>query len=278
MLIAQITDSHLVPKGTHWKNEPETEIASRLSRAIDCLNSLNPRPDVAIFTGDAVDEGDLESYQYFRELTESLKIPFFVVPGNHDDREVMRKSFSDLLYMPKQGFLHYSIEDFPVRLIGLDTVVEGKDYGQLCEERLSWLEETLENRHKKPTLIFMHHPPIKVGAKAFDTKYTCYFTSGFEDLIRKDDSILGIVAGHYHHLCASAFGGKSCFIAPSLAPTHYFAHPDDDEPTALELDDPAVTLHKWLGGNAMSTHVVRLKPNLHRIGWKNLSSKQSFIV
>jgi 3',5'-cyclic-AMP phosphodiesterase len=80
MLIAQITDSHIVPKGAHWKNEPETEIASRLSQAIDFLNSLNPRPDVVIFTGDAVDEG------HFRELIEPLKIPLFVIPGNHDDR------------------------------------------------------------------------------------------------------------------------------------------------------------------------------------------------
>ncbi len=268
MLIAQITDSHIVPKGTHWKNEPETEIASRLSRAIDFLNSLNPRPDVVIFTGDAVDEGDLKSYQHFRELIEPLKIPLFVIPGNHDDREIMRKSFSDLFYMPKLGFLHYAIEDFPIRLIGLDTLLEGEDYGQFCEQRLSWLEKTLESAHKKATLIFMHHPPIKVGKKAFDTKYTCYLVPGFENLIRKDDSVLGIVAGHYHHLCASAFGGKPCFVAPSLAPTHYFAHPDDDDPTALELDDPAITLHKWLGGNAVSTHVVRIKPSYRRIGLK----------
>jgi 3',5'-cyclic-AMP phosphodiesterase len=170
--------------------------------------------------------------------------------------------------MPKLGFLHYAIEDFSIRLIGLDTLVEGEDYGQFCEQRLSWLEKTLESAHKKATLIFMHHPPIKVGAKAFDTKYTCYSVPGFEDLIRKDDSVLGIVAGHYHHLCASAFGGKSCFVAPSLAPTHYFAHPDDDDPTALELDDPAITLHKWLGDNAVSTHVVRIKPSYRRISLK----------
>lgn len=118
MLIAQITDSHIVPKGTHWKNEPETEIASRLSRAIDFLNSLNPRPDVVIFTGDAVDEGDLKSYQYFRELIEPLKIPLFVIPGNHDDREIMRESFPissicqslDFFIMQSRIFLSDSLD------------------------------------------------------------------------------------------------------------------------------------------------------------------------
>lgn len=268
MLIAQITDSHIVPKGTHWQNEPETEIASRLSRTIDFLNNLNPRPDVVIFTGDAVDQGCLESYHHFRELIEPLQIPLFVIPGNHDDREMMRTSFSDHLYMPKLGFLHFVVDDFPVRLIGLDTLVEGEDYGRFCEQRLSWLEKSLGSEHKKPTLIFMHHPPVKLGAKVFDTKYNCYLAPGFEDLIRKEDSILGIVAGHYHHLCASAFGGKSCFVAPSTAPTHYFAHPDDEDPVALELDDPAITLHKWLGGDAMSTHVIRIKPSYRRIDLK----------
>jgi len=84
----------------------------------------------------------------------------------------MRKSFSDLfyMYMPKLGFLLYAIEDFPIRLIELDPIVEGEDYSQLCEQRLSWLEKTLESDYKKATLIFMHHPPIKVEAKAFGTK------------------------------------------------------------------------------------------------------------
>jgi len=39
MLIAQITDAHIVPKGTHWKGEPATEIPDRLTRAVACLNS-----------------------------------------------------------------------------------------------------------------------------------------------------------------------------------------------------------------------------------------------
>lgn len=118
---------------------------------------------------------------------------------------------------------------------------------------------------QKPAILFMHHPPVKVGAKAFDTEYSCRIEPAFEELVKKSPSLIGIAAGHYHHLCVSGFGGKPCFLAPSLAPTHYFAHPDDPEPVALELDDPAVTLHRWLGGGAVSTHVVRLKDDPRRI-------------
>jgi 3',5'-cyclic AMP phosphodiesterase CpdA len=265
MLIAQITDSHIVPPGTHWKNEPRADTAGRLSRAVAFLNGLQPRPDVVLFTGDAVERGDGASYQFFRELVRPLQMPLFVTPGNHDDREEMRKCFADQSYMPFRGRLNYSIEQFPVRLIGLDTHVEGEDYGKVCEERLSWLEETLRKDPAKPSLLFMHHPPAKVGVKAFDANYACFVAPGFEELIRKSDSLLGIVAGHYHILCASTVGGKGCFLAPSLAPYPYFAHPDDPRPAALELDDPAVTLHSYLGGSSLATHVVRLKDDYKRV-------------
>jgi len=265
MLIAQITDSHVVPKGTHWKGEPSTETAARLSRAIAYLNGLHPRPDAVLFSGDAADKGDGESYRYFRELVQPLQIPLYVIPGNHDNREEMRKHFNDHPYIPAQGLFNYAVEDFPVRLIGLDTHVAGEDFGCVSAESVSWLEETLGKVPDKPSLLFMHHPPVKVGAKIFDSKYNCFCDPAFEKLLRKSGSCLGIAAGHYHYLCASSFGGKSCFVAPSLAPAHYFAHPDDTDPDALELDDPAVTLHRWLGGGALATHVVRLKEDLRRI-------------
>jgi hypothetical protein len=120
----------------------------------------------------------------------------------------------------------------------------------------------------------MHHPPAKTGTKLFDS-ITCLFSPQFEQLISKQNNLLGIVAGHYHHLCVTTFGGKSCFMAPSVAPTHYFANPqDDDDVTALELEDPAITLHKWHGKNVMTSHVLRLKEHHNRINWKAIKNKK----
>ncbi len=265
MLIAQITDSHIVPKGSHWEDHPSTEIDLRLSRAIAFLKDLTPRPDAVIVTGDIVDAGDGESYRYFRELIRPLSIPLYVIPGNHDVRDEMRRNFIDHSYLPAQGLLNYAIEDFPVRLIGLDTHVEGEDFGSVSEETVLWLDATLQKVPQKPALLFMHHPPAKVGAKVFDEQYICRCDPRFEGLVRKTESLLGIVAGHYHHLFVSSFGGKPCFTAPSLAPTHYVVHPDDPRPIALELDDPAISLHRWMGGDAFGTHVFRLKEDYRRI-------------
>lgn len=273
MLIAQISDTHIVSKQKHWLGEPLTEIDRRLSRVIDYLNSLDPAPDVVLLTGDLTEEGDASAYRYFRELISSLKIPLYVIPGNHDLREEMRTAFINESYMPRQGFIHYAVDDYPVRLIGLDTLVEGEDYGYLCEERLFWLEQTLRAVLEKPTLIFMHHPPAKTGSKVFDNMI-CLASPKFEKLMMENKHFLGIIAGHYHHLCVSSFGSKLCFIAPSVAPVHHIAHPTDDHVTALELEDPAVTLHLYQEGNALISHMKRIKGKYERIDWKIIQQRQ----
>ncbi len=272
MLIAQITDAHIVEKNKHWLSEPATATAERLSRVIDYINALNPLPDVVFFTGDATDEGTQEAYYYFFELMAPLKVPLYVLPGNHDRREQMRKTFAHTGYVSASGFIHYAINHYPVRLIALDTHVEGEGYGHLCEERFHWLQKTLDEESDKPTLIFMHHPPVMVGSKVFD-RIACSIPSSFEDFIREKNNVIGILAGHYHHLCVASFGGKVCFIAPSVAPVHHFAHPQDEQMTAIELEDPAVTLHRWQNGRLVS-HVMRIKEKYHRIDWAMIQKKR----
>lgn len=264
MLIAQITDSHIVEKGQHWLSDPATATQERLARVVAYVNALTPQPDVVLMTGDVTEEGTEGSYRHCRELVDTLKAPLFVIPGNHDRRQQMRTAFSNHLYMPTQGYIHYAIEGFPLRLIALDTLVEGEDYGCICEERLAWVKETLCQDVQKPTIIFMHHPPVKTGNKLFDG-IICFAHPGFEQLIRDTPNVIGIFTGHYHHLCVTTYGGKPCFLAPSIAPVHYFVNPQqDDLPTAVQLDDPAVTLHRWHEGNVIISHVNLVKDNYDR--------------
>lgn len=268
MLIAQITDTHIVDKNGHWLSVPSTKTSERLARVVSYINELQHRPDVVLLTGDVSDTGTQASYLHIKELLEPLKTPLYVIPGNHDCRQEMRKAFFSESYMPAEGFIHYTIDTYPVRLIGLDTHVSGEDFGQLCEERLGYLHQAISKKDKKPSLIFMHHPPAKTGNKLFDL-INCKTTLQFEKLIGQQDNLLGIVTGHYHHLCVTSCQGRLCFIAPSVAPVHYFANPEeDDHVTALELEDPAITFHQWHGGNVMTSQVVRLKEQNHRIDWE----------
>lgn len=268
MLIVQITDTHLVPEGQHWFGDSKTQTDKRLNRVIAYINQMNPLPDLVVLTGDATDEGSLESYAHLKKQLSCLKTPIYLIPGNHDHRENMKRVFNHQRGM-QANFINYTVELDPVRLIFLDTHVPGQSYGTLCKDRLEWLEKTLAKSHDHPSLIFMHHPPAKTGTKIFD-EILCKTSSAFEELVRNQKNLLGLFTGHYHHFCLTTFGNKTCFMAPSVAPVHYFAHPLDDHVTALELSDPAITIHRWEKESGIRSQIVFVKDQLTRIDWKQL--------
>ena len=84
-------------------------------------------------------------------LAEHLhEVPIHVIPGNHDRREVLLR---ELPGVPSyEGFVCYAVDDLPVRLVMLDTVVPGAGHGTLCDERLAWLDRTLAAAPEKPTM------------------------------------------------------------------------------------------------------------------------------
>ena len=59
-------------------------------------------------------------------LLAPLPMPVYVIPGNHDARDPLRRVFGIDGYLPREGpYLHYVVEHYPVRLVGLDTLVPG---------------------------------------------------------------------------------------------------------------------------------------------------------
>lgn len=270
MLIAQITDTHIVPKGREWKSLPETRVAARLRLVVDHLNDLDPKPDVVLLTGDAIDDGGQETYDHLKEILNPLSMPLYVIPGNHDDREAMRAAFHKGSYMPHKGFIHYVIDSHAVRLIALDTVVPGKIHGLLCQQRVDWLAHTLQKNTGKPTLIFMHHPVIKVGQKVVDHD-NCFTPDRFEDIIRAFPNIIGIIAGHNHRPFMRLFGETLCFTAPSVAPQfHCFEEGNDNYSIALDITQPSFTLHKWAGGFHLVSEIVQAVQPEERLCRKKL--------
>jgi len=91
MIIAQISDTHITHIGGRADREYET--ALHLQRAVAHLNRLPALPDVVLITGDCVDNGSEEEYERLQDLLRPLRMPVYVIPGNHDDRVHMRRMF-----------------------------------------------------------------------------------------------------------------------------------------------------------------------------------------
>jgi 3',5'-cyclic AMP phosphodiesterase CpdA len=253
MLIAQISDTHVSTPGS--RNDRVFRTAEHLARAVDHLNRLRPRPDLVLATGDLVEAGGIDEYERLREILARLAVPLFLIPGNHDDRENLVKVFAHHAYLPRDGaFIQYAVEDWPVRLVALDTLVPGESGGRLCSGRVAWLEARLAEAPDRPTLIFMHHPPFATGIAAMDEMGL----DGVEALaavIRRHPQVERIACGHLHRTIVRRFAGTVASTSPATA--HQIAL---DLPPATRLavamEPPACTLHLWLeGGEGLVSHV-----------------------
>ncbi len=251
MLIAQISDMHVKAPGALLYRRIDT--AGYLERAVAHIMRLDPRPDIVLATGDLVDGGKPEEYAFLRELLAPLSMPVFMIPGNHDSRDAMRSAFPDHAYLPRAGYLQYVIDDLPVRLIALDTLVDGKPYGELCDERLSWLDARL-GENSKPTLLFMHHPPFDCGIAAFDGAKLNIGGARFADVVRQYGHVERVMCGHVHRPIQVRWAGTMASIAPGTA---HQATLDLREGARLSMtmEPPGLALHQWRPGSGLVTHV-----------------------
>lgn len=214
MIIAQISDLHLRTDGRLLKGKIDTLAA--LNAAIEHLNAFTPRPDLVLATGDLVNKAHRQDYQVMAQHFDRLEMPVYVIPGNHDDRHMMAQNFAKHGYLPGDGpFLQYTLEDYPLRLVGLDTKRDGHDGGQMCDQRLLWLEQTLSAAPARPTLIFMHHPPFFSGIGFMD-KRKFVNANKLEAIVKRHTQVVGVVCGHSHRPISVAWGGTIACVAPSL--------------------------------------------------------------
>lgn len=243
MIIAQITDLHILPKGKLAYGRVDT--ASMLRAAIAHLNRLHPAPELVLITGDVADHGDPLAYAHCRELLAGLPAPFHVIPGNHDRRDEFRRAFADQPYLPGSGFIQYAVEDHPVRLVAIDSQIPGQTHGRLCEEQLTWLDETLGQRPDAPTIVMMHHAPFRTGLPHFDG-VSLERPETLEAVVRRHPQVERIVCGHVHRPTQIRFGGTIASACPGTA--HQVTldlQPDTEE--SFSLDPPGFQLHRWNG-------------------------------
>jgi len=252
MLIVQLSDMHIRAEGQLLYDRIDT--AAYLERAVAHVLTLDPRPDVVIMTGDLVEAGKPEEYARLRRVIAPLSMPVYVIPGNHDARDALRAAFADKGYFPAAGFLQYTVEDGPVRLIALDTLVEGKPHGALGEEQLTWLEARLEEQPQRPTMLLMHHPPFDCGIETFDRSRLKEGDGRLAELVRRHGNVERAACGHVHRPIQVRWAGTMASIAPSTA---HQATLDLHEHSALTMmmEPPAIAVHQWRPGTGLVTHV-----------------------
>jgi len=134
---------------------------ARIVAAVDYINRHHATAAGCVISGDLVNRGGERDYAELARILAALRIPVFPMVGNHDNRELLREHFS-LPANAMSDFVQYQWDVGDHSILCLDTQHEGSDAGAFCVTRADWLDATL-SKTTRPTLIFMHHPPLPLG-------------------------------------------------------------------------------------------------------------------
>jgi 3',5'-cyclic-AMP phosphodiesterase len=212
-------------------------------------------PDAVLVSGDLVTHAGAREYERVRELLAPLPMPVYVLAGNHDDPDALREYFvvAGSSGAPGEPF-QYAVDVGELRLIACDTRRPGFDSGEFGPERRSWLETQLEAQPLAPTVVAMHHPPLRTGNRAFDSIGLAEADrSALAKLLPQFDGVRRVVGGHFHRTIFDTLGGCGVFACAS---THLQAPLEIGE-GVIRIDRgkiPAIAVHAWLGADLV-THV-----------------------
>ena len=206
-IVAQLTDVHA---GATWG---PTDPMAGLEVAVRAIGSLSSPVAAVVITGDLADSGLDVEYEQVLELVRGLGVPVHALPGNHDDRDRIRRHFG----LPSDDGMpvQYSADLGPLRLVIVDSTLPGHDRGELDAQRLEWLDRELGSAPAAPTVIAMHHPPFCTGMPAFDR-------IGIPDadrralsaVLERHPQVHRIIAGHIHTTSVGSIAGRPALTVP----------------------------------------------------------------
>lgn len=218
MRIAQISDSHI--------SEHHPQRLDDLQRAVAAVNDC--APELVLHTGDVAHDAADHEYRQAHEILETLQAPYFVIPGNRDKRKPLSQVFGKHLHT-HEGFIQYTLEDFPCRLLLLDTVSTESNKGQLCRIRLDHALGVLRSDDPRPLAVFMHHTPYDVMEipepfQFEDREAVDQLTAAFVQC----DNLQGVYCGHVHrnvqstieHVPVSAISCMACDLRKGQLSDH----------------------------------------------------------
>jgi len=276
MLIAQITDIHL---GFDQSN-PDEHNRRRLDALLEAFVAMDPQPDLLLMTGDLADVGNDDlSYARLREAIAGLPFPAYPALGNHDERPAFRRNFPEIAPGAEDDFVQYVIDDFPVRIVVLDTLEMVRHGGSLCEVRIKWLRERLDEQPDRPTLIVLHHPPVETGLSWMGESADAPWMKRLAEVVSAHDNIVALISGHLHRPMVTRFAGTILAVcaasAPQLALDLGTISEDLPDGRPMIVDDPpAFALHKWTGrdllthfgslanGQVLASYDTRMQPTV----------------
>lgn len=238
-VMAQLSDLHL---------SGQVGFDPSYQKFLCCLEAAKHQAQFLLLTGDLVNDGSTAGYDWLFATLDATRLDYACLAGNHDVTMVKNPH---LPYHARQ-FLPIAMDARLVkrkcltvgawRLLCLNSAKAGCDYGEIVPEDLAWLSKQLAT--PTPTLIALHHPPIKVGSAWIDTLKL----SNAEDLftvLQQSKHAQALVCGHVHQACEHWHNDLKILTCPAVS-RQFLPHSDefaiDNRPSGFRLIELDTTL------------------------------------
>ncbi|MDN4640631.1 metallophosphoesterase [Agreia sp. PsM10] len=229
-VIAHLSDPHL---------DLSTLRCRRLDAVLEQILDLG-FVDALLVSGDLSDHGAAEEYgAFFAALPPAL--PTLVVAGNHDlaaplidaaDAAGRSRSLDAQL----NSFLDLD----GLRLIGLDSHIDGRDDGFLSQQTLEFARARIAET-EVPSILALHHPPVPIGHHLADDSFRLTNPGDLAAILEEFPQVIGVFAGHVHAALATTFEGVPVLGAPGIVSTMRLGSKVD--PIADTEAMPGLALH-----------------------------------
>jgi len=187
--VAQITDTHLEKHSGGTLLGMDTDAS--LGHVLELVRRASIAPDLILATGDLANHGSEAAYQRLRRQFDTLGMPWFWLPGNHDDAGLMSQVLADGAAMVR------SIRAGGWLIVLLDSTIPGAVGGELGVVELRRLEHLLQCHPDLPTLICLHHQPVPIGCAWLDEQKVADADALFAVLDRYPQA-RALLWGHVH--------------------------------------------------------------------------------
>lgn len=204
MKFIHLSDTHLL--GSSQLSLYGIDPDFRLAIALESIQKLHSDAEFIAITGDLANDSDIQAYEKLHHIINNFTIPIYSILGNHDSRELFATYFPEL---SSGNFVQYIKKIENKIFIFLDTIANNHPHGELCQERLGWLESVLNEYKQEQKFIFMHHHPIDCGLYEMDTIGAFKTKKLFWDMLRRYENIKHISFGHIHRIMHSTRGSIS---------------------------------------------------------------------
>ncbi|RYE07624.1 MAG: metallophosphoesterase [Hyphomicrobiales bacterium] len=193
MRLAHISDLHF---GHH-----DAAISDTLAADV-----ASQKPDVLVASGDFTQRGTAREFEQARAFLDSIAVPIFAVPGNHDLGKHPLRRFLDP-YRYYRRYIDEQIEPFlevdGLAIAGLNTtrrIMLDRDWsnGSINEQQIAALEEKFESaRPDALRIVVAHHPLMEPEGPTQRST----FAVRRSELALRSFAAMGVrlvLSGHFH--------------------------------------------------------------------------------